>query len=125
MGVVNTPGRTGHRIRVREGARIVIFLLAIVSPAIVADLSGRRRARNALSLLVAQGLSYADLATGEELLVRADESFHVASAMKAAVMLEAFREPVKRRALRSSRSSSALIRSTRRRCRADSACVRR
>jgi len=93
--MANTPGRTGHRARVRDGARIFIFLLAIVSPAIASDLSGvKARIERAIAASGAEAVAvaYADLATGEELLLRADEPFHAASTMKVAVMLEVFRQ---------------------------------
>ena len=38
------------------------------------------------------GVAYQDLATGREILINADESFHAASTMKVAVMMEVFRQ---------------------------------
>ena len=38
------------------------------------------------------GVAYLDLATGKEVLINADESFHAASTMKVAVMMEVFRQ---------------------------------
>src|SRR5438067_12270393 len=40
----------------------------------------------------AVGVAYRDLKTGEELLIRPDESFHAASTMKVPVMMAIFRE---------------------------------
>ena len=40
----------------------------------------------------AVGVAYFDLATGKEILINADESFHAASTMKVAVLMEVFRQ---------------------------------
>ncbi|GBC78284.1 Beta-lactamase [bacterium HR08] len=93
--MANMPGRTGHRIRVREGARVLILLLALIWPASASDLSEvKARIERAIAASGAEAVAvaYADLATGEELLLRADEPFHAASTMKVAVMLEVFRQ---------------------------------
>lgn len=62
------------------------------APAPVSDsLEARIEARLAEAGLSAWGVAYRDLATGEELLVHPDSSFHAASTMKVPVMARLFR----------------------------------
>jgi beta-lactamase class A len=56
------------------------------------SLAARITARVASTAGAVVGVAYRDLASGGELFVNADESFHAASTMKVPVMIEAFRQ---------------------------------
>jgi len=55
------------------------------------SLGARIQARVAATPGAVVGVAFRDLANGDELFLNADESFHAASTMKLAVMIEAFR----------------------------------
>ncbi|MCS6817327.1 MAG: class A beta-lactamase-related serine hydrolase [Blastocatellia bacterium] len=87
----------GAGIGSRAGRRAIAIALLVVwlSPSASfrqADVRTRLEAMIAASGAEAVAVAYYDFATGEEILLRADDPFHAASTMKVPVMMEVFRQ---------------------------------